>query len=197
MNCSSAPTSYSAQWVGIDGYSSNTVEQDGTSADCSGGTPQYGAWYEMYGDNSVNSGYEVALSGADTVSAGNTMTASVSVSGTTWTLAISDSSGWSFSTNISYSGAAKSSAEWIVERPEVCNPNCALTSLANFGTVSFSAASTSTSGSSGSISSYSDQDIEMVNGATVLALPSGLGSGGSNFSDTWEASGSNGFTFQF
>ena len=41
-------TTYSSFWVGLDGDGSNTVEQTGTSADCSGGTPRYYAWYEMY-----------------------------------------------------------------------------------------------------------------------------------------------------
>src|SRR2546429_9286389 len=45
-SCTSA-TTYSSFWVGLDGYSSNTVEQTGTSADCSGGTPRYSAGYEM------------------------------------------------------------------------------------------------------------------------------------------------------
>src|SRR5579884_4318905 len=41
-------TAYSSFWVGLDGDTSNTVEQTGTDADCSGSTPQYYAWYEMY-----------------------------------------------------------------------------------------------------------------------------------------------------
>jgi hypothetical protein len=39
---------YSAFWVGLDGFGSRTVEQVGTSVDCSGGRPVYYAWYEMY-----------------------------------------------------------------------------------------------------------------------------------------------------
>jgi hypothetical protein len=34
--------------VGIDGYSSNTVEQVGTDSDCQNGTPVYYAWFEFY-----------------------------------------------------------------------------------------------------------------------------------------------------
>ena len=41
------PNTYSAFWVGIDGYSSQTVEQPGTLSDCSGETPQNLA-YEFY-----------------------------------------------------------------------------------------------------------------------------------------------------
>src|SRR5690348_5866611 len=41
-------TAYSSFGVGLDGDTSSTVEQTGTDADCTGSTPQYYAWYEMY-----------------------------------------------------------------------------------------------------------------------------------------------------
>ena len=44
---------YSATWVGIDGYSSNTVEQIGTEQDVVGGHVAYSAWFEMYPSDSV------------------------------------------------------------------------------------------------------------------------------------------------
>ncbi len=45
---SESGSTYSAAWVGLDGYSSNTVEQIGTEQDWSNGSPQYYAWFEMY-----------------------------------------------------------------------------------------------------------------------------------------------------
>ncbi len=195
VTCQSTGAAYSAEWVGIDGYTSDTVEQDGSEADCSKGTASYDAWFEMYGDNSVNNNYEVELSTSSyPVSYGDVISASVKVSGTTWTLSLVDSSshGWTFSTNETFS-AAQSSAEWIVERPETCNNNkgsCSLTKLANFGTVSISNASLSTTTvSNGPINSAAAQAIEMVSstGSSVLALPSGLGAGGNSFTDTWKA----------
>src|ERR1700761_8860067 len=45
--CSSG-TQYAAFWVGLDGYNSDSVEQTGSDSDCSGGTPDYYGWYEMY-----------------------------------------------------------------------------------------------------------------------------------------------------
>ena len=39
---------YAAFWVGLDGYSSSSVEQTGSEVDCVGWTAQYYAWYEMY-----------------------------------------------------------------------------------------------------------------------------------------------------
>jgi hypothetical protein len=190
--CSGRSATYSAQWIGIDGYSSSTVEQDGSEVDCLSGAPSYDAWYEMYGDSAVNSGNEVEISpSTNPVSPGDVIAASVSVSGTTWTLALTDTSsahaGWTFSTTVSYSGAAKSSAEWIVERPEVCSFSCSLTTLTNFGVVNMSSASSTTTASTGPISANADAAMEMVNGSTVLAVPSALTAGGAGFSDTWEA----------
>lgn len=52
--CNTSSAQYSSFWVGIDGYSSNSVEQLGTDSDCNGvGRPSYYAWYEMYPANSV------------------------------------------------------------------------------------------------------------------------------------------------
>jgi hypothetical protein len=45
---SSNQDGYSAYWVGIDGYSSSTVEQIGTSHNCINGVQQNYAWFEMY-----------------------------------------------------------------------------------------------------------------------------------------------------
>jgi Peptidase A4 family len=44
----SSQTQYASFWVGIDGYSTGTVEQIGTDSDCSNGSPSYYAWYEFY-----------------------------------------------------------------------------------------------------------------------------------------------------
>ena len=47
-------STYAAFWVGLDGYSSSTVEQTGSEVDCAGRTPRYYAWYEMYPGASVD-----------------------------------------------------------------------------------------------------------------------------------------------
>src|SRR5690242_13971601 len=46
--CTPRENSWSSPWVGLDGDTSNTVEQIGTDTDCSNGAPYYYAWYEMY-----------------------------------------------------------------------------------------------------------------------------------------------------
>src|SRR5690348_16708749 len=45
---------FSSFWVGLDGFSSGTVEQTGSEVDCRGGTPTYFGWYEMYPAFPVN-----------------------------------------------------------------------------------------------------------------------------------------------
>src|SRR5579859_1354130 len=58
--CSSSDTDTDmSPWVGIDGYSSSSVEQTGTSVDCSGATKTYYAWYEMYPANFVTINHTV------------------------------------------------------------------------------------------------------------------------------------------
>ena len=188
VTCPTSATSYSSQWIGIDGAQSQTVEQDGTESDCFGGTPSYDAWYEMYGDNNVNSGYEVELQpGTYPVAPGDAMTASVSIASGTWTLAISDiTANWTYSTNIASPspGPAQSSAEWIVERPEV---NGSLSTLSDFGNAAFTSATATNGMASGPISSFSYEPVEMV-GSSVLATPGPLASGGAGFTMTWDAS---------
>ena len=48
--------------------------------------------------------------------------------------------GGHYSTVQQYSGP-QTSAEWIVERPEVCAPSCVLTTLADYGQVTFNSLS--------------------------------------------------------
>ncbi|HEX4921820.1 MAG TPA: G1 family glutamic endopeptidase [Candidatus Bathyarchaeia archaeon] len=186
-------TTYSSYWVGIDGYSSNTVEQTGTDSDCSNGQGNYYAWYEFYPNPSI-------LISGFTISPGDKVSASVTYSTSTglFTTTITDGS-HSFSTSSSVAGAARSSAEWIVERPALCRgTRCTLTSLSNFGTVSLGGDYTGISGTnyatvsstSGTIGSFSSNvAITMVNSSgKTLAEPSTLTSDGTSFTETWFAS---------
>jgi hypothetical protein len=177
--CKSGETSYSSFWVGIDGDTTSTVEQTGTDADCSSGTPTYYAWYEMYPKFPVNlstSTYPVAP--------GNSMTAEVSTNGSgKFTLTIKNNTrGWTFSTTQTLKRAKLGSAEWIAEAP---SGSGGVLPLANFGTVNF----TNCTANGVSISGNPNPDeIVMQSGSTVKAQPSGLGSGGSSFSVTWKHS---------
>jgi Peptidase A4 family/Immunoglobulin I-set domain len=193
VTCTGSATTYSSQWIGIDGDGDNFVEQDGTESDCLNGVPSYDAWYEMFGDDAVNGGYEVELSPANyPVAPGDAMTASVSLAGSTWTLAISDgTAGWQFSTPIVQPNPAPQqiSAEWILERPEV---NGSLSSLSDFGSAAFTGATATDTATSGPISSFTNEPLQMVEPAgssyDILASPGPLNSGGTGFSVTWNGS---------
>ena len=52
VTCSATPDTFSFHWIGLDGWADQTVEQDGISANCRGGSARYHAWYEMYPANS-------------------------------------------------------------------------------------------------------------------------------------------------
>jgi hypothetical protein len=168
-------TAYSSFWVGLDGDTSNSVEQTGTDADCSGRTPQYYAWYEMYPK------YPVNLS--NPVHPGDHLTASVTTNGSgNFTLTISDSTqGWTFSTPQKLKSAKLASAEVIAEAP---SSSRGVLPLANFGTVSFNGAS-----ANGSLLTSTTPNIDpitMASGSTVKAQPGSISNG--VFSVTWKHS---------
>ncbi|MGA2970294.1 MAG: InlB B-repeat-containing protein [Acidimicrobiales bacterium] len=192
VTCSGTGTLLAVQWVGIDGAGSSTVEQDGTMTSCDGSTPGYSAWYEMYGDASVNNGYMVGLSTSQYhVSPGNSMTASVSLTGDQWTLKIVDTTaGWTFSTVITSSAPAAVSAEVITENPGVCTGSCSEGSLADFGLVTYTNISvTSSTTGTGSITSSTVMAVECNDSSNVTMMSPGiLSGGGTSFTDTWIAS---------
>ncbi len=168
-------TAYSSFWVGLDGDTSNSVEQTGTDADCSGKTPQYYAWYEMYPKFPVNF--------SNTVLPGDHMSASVTTNGSgSFTLTISDSTqGWTKTTTARLKSAKLASAEVIAEAP---SSSSGVLPLANFGTVSFSGAS-----ANGALLTSSTPHIDpitMSSGSTVKAQPSSISSGA--FSVAWKHS---------
>jgi hypothetical protein len=194
--------SNSSQWVGIDGASDSTVEQDGTYSNCAGGTANYGAWLEMVGNTTVyNPGgmeynAQTSLPSGHTVYPGDSITASVSVDDDDdWTFAMADTTSphtWSYTnpTTIYWAGADESSAEWIVERPQLCTPDCQLTALANFGTAAFSNALANAGNGSQSIAALGGSPVQMIRSdsdSTLLAGPGALDGTGEIFSDTWYA----------
>jgi hypothetical protein len=179
--CPSTQHQYSSFWVGIDGYSSNSVEQLGTDSDCNGvNHPVYYAWYEMFPAGSVR-----LSSSTNPVHVGDTMSAAVTVAGTKFTLSLADkTAGWSFKIVKSSSTAKKSSAEWIAEAPSSCSGgSCSVLPLADFGTVKFTATTTTKDGVAGNITTFTNHKITMVTSANVVkAQPTTATSTG--FSDT-------------
>ncbi len=174
----STASGYSSAWVGIDGYSSNTVEQIGTEMDYSHGQATYYAWYEMY----PNASEELSL----TIKPNDTISASVTYSSNVYTLTLTDkTSGKSSTITQKASGLSRSSAEWIVEAP---SDFFGTLPLDNFGTVQFSAASAAISGKTGAIDTVTSgagvEQINMINdqGPVTGDSTSGLNDSGSTSS---------------
>jgi hypothetical protein len=172
-------SSYSAFWVGLGGFAGGGggLEQTGTESDCHNGHAAYAAWYELLPDGSVS----VPL----TISAGDTISAEVSVDGAVATLTLTDvTTGQTFTTQATPSTLDISSAEWIAEAPSQCFSanHCAQLPLANFGTVEFSGSSTTANGHVGTISdaSWSATPIDLGGGAGS-ATPAALSTDGSDF----------------
>ena len=161
--------------MGLDGYSSGSVEQTGSEVDCSGSRPQYYAWYEMYPNPSH--------SYSNTVRPGDHFNASVTYTGSNhFSLFIQDSTqGWSHTTTGTLAGAPRSSAEVIVEAP-CCTASGGILPLANFGTVNItgSTANGSAIGSAGGVTQIIMIDSAGRDKDTVSSLTSGQ-----NFSATW------------
>jgi hypothetical protein len=130
LTCDGKPNEWTSNWAGLDGFNNGTVEQDGTFAFCGGRNhmkPVYIAWYELFPAASVT---------VFPVRAGDTISASVRYHDGKFHLRIAD-----VTRHLAASHAAKcsscqrSSAEWIIERPALCNNSltkCFITRLADF-----------------------------------------------------------------
>jgi hypothetical protein len=182
-----AASQYSSFWVGIDGFSDNSVEQIGTDSDCQNGQAVYYAWFEFYPHPSF-------IINSVPVQAGDTIHAEVkSVGRNQYTVSITDiTTGHAFSTTTKVN-AQRSSAEWIAEAP---SGSGGILPLADFGTVFFDASSATVGATTAVIGSKSFannlQEITMVSqkdGTTIKAAPSAVVAGSANFSDTWYNAG--------
>ena len=194
VNCASSPRgssgyAYASHWIGLDGFSSNTVEQTGVDAYCStGSSPTYLAWYEMYPLNPV------AFTG---VSPGDAITVTVTFnsSNSTYHMRLNDvtTGGYISSTQACPKGSTclNSSAEVITEDPGDSVYTSPTVNLADFGMSNFTATRvTSLSGLSGTLSAstqWTSSEIVMEDpSAVAMATPSGL-YGGRSFNIAWNS----------
>lgn len=200
VNCATTPTGYSSFWVGIDGFSSNSVEQTGTDSDCvsvtnKNDTPTYYAWFEFY----PNPGYEIefpkGIQPNDLISAEVKYLGQAAATGhrgqtggAQFSITITDvTKGETYTTTSTAPSAAESSAEWIAEAP-CCGAKNSILPLADFSSVQFSGGTATVQGATNPIASFGSnvQTITMVGAAaphSVEAQPGTL-SGGA-FSVTW------------
>jgi hypothetical protein len=191
LNCAALPkiNSYSAYWVGLDGFSDQTVEQIGTEANCINDTASYSAWFEMYPQNP----YEVPF--GMSIAPGNSITASVKYNPAAYTVIRGRQRLLSYasysltltnnSTNKSYTAKitsrynyGRSSAEVITEAPY---SNGTLP-LSDFGVVNY----TNSLANNLPLGIFANlQEIVMDNPAGMISTPSPFDSTNKNFNVTW------------
>jgi hypothetical protein len=184
-SCSGRSTSLAAFWVGIDGFSSSSVEQDGTLIECYHGTAFHFSWWEMYPTNAVQEVFAVKV--------GDKMFASVTyTAGATkpFDILVKDlTSGKSLNKLEACSvTCTRSSAEWIVESPSFGGT---IALLPKFKAIKFTAgfASEAPDGAGPtSIASFPHASITMTGSHGNRAVPSALNSTGTGFADKWISS---------
>ena len=192
LKCPGVANQWTSNWVGLDGFNNSTVEQDGTFAFCGGPThttAKYVAWYEMYPQGSVS---------VFAVHPGDIIRVSVSYNKGMFALRVSDlTSGKTASHSAACSQCQRASAEWIIERPALCNNSltkCFLTELANYGTTTMSGDLARLAGSSAKpISGFTNYPIFMIDplkrGFISLDTVGNLVAAGSSFTAIWDRSG--------
>jgi Peptidase A4 family len=182
VSCPTDELQLAAFWVGIDGFTDGTVEQDGTLAECYEGTAYYYTWWEMYPTNDI----QVV---GESVQPGDEIVASVVKSGTHYKLKVTDSTSSGNNVNTTQhckaSKCVDSSAEWIGEAPGGTRGEYP---LPDFGTWRAKSASVTSGSTTGSISKFSHDQITMEGNDYSLATPGSLTSGGTAFTDTWDNS---------
>jgi hypothetical protein len=185
---------YSAYWVGLGGFASGSfaVEQTGTQANCSLGSPTYVAWYELYPAPAFN--LRMAVQPGDLMSATVTV-----VKRTVYVRLKNVTTGKLFTKKLKMRRPDLGSAEWIAEAPTGCDfsGNCTTLPLTNFGTVDFSHSSAAVKGHKGRISDprWNSTSIELhgdlndpqhPSQAGANAIPGVLGPDGGSFSVSWQ-----------
>ena len=172
-----------SDWVGLDGFNSNTVEQLGTISWCFQGAPTYFTWYEMFPKGTVEVG--TALKPGDKISA------SVTRTGTSYALKLTDATtagnNISVTKTCALATCVDTSAEWISERPSF---SIGIVPQAHYNAFKLTAGSVTANGTTTTIGAGPGvNSITMVDATntynlnTVSAL-----TGGNAFSTTWKNS---------
>ncbi len=182
----SSGATYSSAWIGVDGFNDSSLIQTGTEEDYYSGATHYDAWWEILpaAETEISpSTYPVAP--------GDRMSASIwETSATTgggrhgkgsehvWDIKIADTTkGWTFSTAQGYNGAG-TSAEWIMEAPEVggriatlahyaFSPPAGTGDFDNAGILSTIVSSGTPSYSGAALNYANDSGVMVQNGAQV------------------------------
>jgi hypothetical protein len=184
--CTGSTERDAAFWVGIEDATGQFLQQLGTLAVCAGGTsPTYHAWYEMFPLRSV----PIKM----TIHPGDRMSATVSVDGSAWRLALTNvTTGAEFATTKQRSAEA-AIALWIAEAPSTSTTNVGshVLPLADYGTVTFRDCTAVVTGGSHTLSDrgWAHFRFDMAAASGVAkAVTSATSSGGTSFRSTWRHS---------
>lgn len=163
-----------ATWVGIGGVNTRDLIQAGTQDSGSGSENEYQAWIEMLPAASK----QVSLA----VIPGDSITVSIAEQGIgtdKWQIVMTDNtSGKTYQTTVNYV-SSHSSVEWIEEAPSGRN---GVLAIDNFGTVSFTGATTVYNGLNANLGQVGAQPIALLNAQKQpLAVPSAIGSDDESF----------------
>ncbi|MDD1678122.1 MAG: hypothetical protein LUO93_02920 [Methanomicrobiales archaeon] len=171
VNCSSAERKEysSAFWVGIDGFSSGSVEQIGTDSDCIRGSAVYYAWYELYPRDSVT--LDLVITSGDEIHA-----KVMYLGDRQFMFSLTDitSNQSVYLNETTTTTVERNSAEWIAEAPVYRHQ---ILPLSEFGPVEFMNVSVTVNGTTGPIISdqweYRSIVMEAPDG-TLKAFPTGV-----------------------
>jgi Peptidase A4 family len=175
-----------SEWVGLDGWISSSLEQLGTLSWCYRGAAVYFTWWEMFptGKGLIRVG--------NTLKPGDKITASVTRSGTNYTLKLTDATtpANSFTTMQTCPAATctDTSAEWIAERPAF---GIGIAPLAHYNAFKLTNGRQTSGGKAGTIGSFATVNkVTMIDATQAYNLNdvSSLTSKNSSFSTTWQNS---------
>jgi len=185
VSCQSVHRQMASFWVGIDGVQSHTLEQIGTSSECvKQHQDLYYAWWEMIPAPMVR----IPI----LIRPGDTIHAKVSVSGTRFTLSITNVSlDNTFSIVRSNPLAKRATAEWVAEATSMCGSTaCQVSALPDFDSVRFTDCSATAGGQTALLGDALwtrslDVMVEGGHRSTLKALPSAIDAGSGGFTVDW------------
>jgi len=175
-----------SEWVGLDGWISSSLEQLGTMSWCYRGAAVYFTWWEMFptGKGLIRVG--------NTLKPGDKITASVTRSGTNYTLKLTDATtpANSFTTKQTCPATTctDTSAEWIAERPAF---GIGIAPLAHYNAFKLTNGKQTSGGKAGTIGSFATvNEITMIDATQAYSLNdvSSLTGTNTGFSTIWQNS---------
>ena len=172
-----------SNWVGLDGFNSNSIEQLGTVSWCYQGTATYYTWFEMYPASPVRVSTSLAP--------GDKIAASVTRSGTSYTLKLTDSThpanSFTKTATCALTKCPDTSAEWVSERPSF---SIGVAPLAHYNAFKITNGSQTNNGHTGTIGAGPGLNAVTMVDATGLYNLNTVSTltGGNSFNTTWKNS---------